>query len=518
MTVKTNKLILRDDATGFTHDIMQDIQNAVADKASYKFNAGATNTSNIVVADNNNLSILGAISIIGTFKRLDLADEGLYIGKEYGGSAKEYLVMCNNAGAVRIQLFSTNNTNYIQAITATGLVEDLNWHTIAVTHDGSLSPSGFKIYIDGVSIPYTGSTIGSYTGMVNLTSDLRINDNGLCYPNQISRCVLLNYALPAEKIQRYSDGAKLDWEDIGGGLKNTVAADQDFSSNTGYWSLDVNVLITGGQVTFTGATDTSGIKRNGFIIGNKYRLTVTVGNVTGALWLHNTWATVTKKIVNGVEVAASNTLTANATNTVEFTCLSTYIGILANGTTTATLDNMFLYQLGAVLDLEPEGIVAQTLTGTPTNLWLDSSGNGLHGAATGALPTNCKREIVNSKLTVAVNATTTGNHLALTGITLSPGTWRISAIASPGGSGTGQSYFEATIATGVTSGVPDGVTFGYDFVNFGIYVAQTCIPTLTVPHKTVTIYTPTTFYVTGRVEYTGGTPSWRGSIEAIRIA
>nr|MDA3821237.1 hypothetical protein [Bacteroidales bacterium] len=60
-------------------------------------------------------------------------------------------------------------------------------------------------------------------------------------------------------------------------------------------------------------------------------------------------------------------------------------------------DNVSITQIGCVLDLNKDGV--------GHNTWVDNSGNGLHGAVSGALPTN----LPTNHREKFINLTVTGN-------------------------------------------------------------------------------------------------------------
>jgi len=61
----------------------------------------------------------------------------------------------------------------------------------------------------------------------------------------------------------------------------TVAADREFSSDTGFWTINGNTAITGGEMVWTNNTDWSGFLRYGFVTtGKTYRVSFNVTSLS----------------------------------------------------------------------------------------------------------------------------------------------------------------------------------------------------------------------------------------------
>jgi hypothetical protein len=118
----------------------------------------------------------------------------------------------------------------------------------------------------------------------------------------------------------------------------TPVANQDFSSDTGYWSKDTGVTIGGGVCTFTLALNTYALYKNSILTaGVYYEITFTINSISaGGL----------KVFVYG---ATSSTYSTAGTYTVRLLALGTVANsfqIYAVGTaTTAVIDNVSLKQV-----------------------------------------------------------------------------------------------------------------------------------------------------------------------------
>lgn len=116
----------------------------------------------------------------------------------------------------------------------------------------------------------------------------------------------------------------------------TNAADRDFSSNTGFWSLEVGHSITSGVLRITNAINGTKTFKIGLLqIGRWYKITYTLSNyVAGAIVLET-------------GTSQSSQKTANGTYVDYIKCLGNTNLIIRNlGVTTVDLDNITLEEIG----------------------------------------------------------------------------------------------------------------------------------------------------------------------------
>lgn len=128
-------------------------------------------------------------------------------------------------------------------------------------------------------------------------------------------------------------------------------------------------------------------------------------------------------------------------------------------------------------------------------------------------------ETTNSKISTATNAAATGTYLALTSLTLAAGKWRIAIYAEQvlnGATLTAAGSAEALVGT--TSASNAGTTAGYDRAQAmqpatGVIAAPICLTDIVV-----NITAATTYFLNVLATFTAGTPQWRGSLKAERLA
>jgi hypothetical protein len=113
----------------------------------------------------------------------------------------------------------------------------------------------------------------------------------------------------------------------------TPDANRDFSSNTGYWTLETGVTIANGKINFTDAANNrSFYKLNLITSGKTYKLEITIsGYVKGFIDSNNG---------NNFTFPSSN-----GTHTVYFVGGNPHLVIGANGTTTLSIDNISVKQV-----------------------------------------------------------------------------------------------------------------------------------------------------------------------------
>lgn len=378
MSANTDKVILRDPLTGAikqldysTSVVAQDIQNAAGDKASYQF----SNLSVISLATNQVLMGTGDFTLLSTVKPTGVSATESRIFQIYGSAG------VNSAGFILLPdlrvVFQTYNGTSDLLYTAPQPLG--NWGTyIAKRASGatSLFVNGLQV-ASGTSIKDIGNSTGNYIAG-NTTS-------GYSFLGQQNRHLLFNYALSAEKIARYSAGAKLDYEDVDGSMSDNNIQDGGFA-NTAKW-VQVNgsagtASVTSGVARFSANTGGYILQDNakGFIpltAGKTYKISFTISGYSSG----SVKALLTQNGVGSTDIL-NLTGNSNGTYTKTITVPSSgfnYIELdAATALTTLDVDNFSVIQLGAVLDLEPEGI--------GRNSWADSSGNNLSGAVTGAIP------------------------------------------------------------------------------------------------------------------------------------
>jgi hypothetical protein len=152
-----------------------------------------------------------------------------------------------------------------------------------------------------------------------------------------------------------------------------------FASDTGWWSITGS--ITGGVYVGTAVVSGGGfIGRNLLCLPyKKYRVNYTVvGYSSGGVY---------PRIGTGADTVTGAVRNANGTYSDEITNLAgTVFGFIASGISTLNIDDVTIYEIGATIALEPEGI--QPSPGQ----WLDSSSNKLHALqpATGSSLTRFK--------------------------------------------------------------------------------------------------------------------------------
>ena len=131
----------------------------------------------------------------------------------------------------------------------------------------------------------------------------------------------------------------------------TPEANTDFSSNTGYWTLETGVTIENGKVNFTEAANNRSFYKGGLITNGKtYKLQITIsGYVQGFIDSNNG---------NNFTFPSSN-----GTHTVYFVGGNPFLVLGANGTTTLSIDNISLKEVTgdrARLNYEIEGGLVNT--------------------------------------------------------------------------------------------------------------------------------------------------------------
>jgi hypothetical protein len=352
---------------------LQDIQDAAADKPSYYFN-GASEIINCTVGSFPQLGTSDATVIItANPRKLPAAQK--YLLQIYAGSTKELILLYSTTGHIIVRQGGVEAD--------TGLIPALGKpFTFAVVRT-----TGFiTCYLNGVAsspIAQTKSTIDAsctwYLGEPAATT----------WDGSISRVIIENYALTADKISRYSAGAKLDYEDVGGKMTNKINAfgtwaspgssGDAFDSFTDNGSGDFTATNTGAS----GYCDASVTLQTAIEKGKAYGFNITITTpstfaTTAAFYFIGYTGTLYS--ISGL-AAGTTTIRMVATEDIPAGTAVRFAGIGA-GTVRVKLNSVV--QLGCVLDLEPEGITSTK--------WYDSSTNNLDGTVTNALATNINHD------------------------------------------------------------------------------------------------------------------------------
>lgn len=389
----------------------QDIQNAAADKASYYFDGNTDKiTMGSIITGNQPHTLISTFSSNG----ITSASQYIFTNGTYSGNSV-LLMYISDTGLLIMGVENGSGSPNAYQMTSFKLPI-----TACSSYDGAIQ----KGYVNGISIGqknYSSANLGSTGLMIGNAVDI----NNVALNGSIYRTLLFNYALDENKIKKYSAGAKLDYEDVGGSMT-------DLSSGLVWDNINFTTFTpTGSSKNITSAIGSypqyarlGFINPNGqipIVAGKKYRmyysLTSTgeelpsVAFLTGADAVLASAHTVLPVATNGyVDITA--TVSGNA-------CMRIFP---QSGSVNFSLTFNSLVQLGAVLDLEPEGILSQTIEGTPTHLWLDSSPNGLHGTVTGALPINQRNELIKKTVTTNFTASQTAANIG-SSFTLPVGTY-----------------------------------------------------------------------------------------------
>jgi len=394
--------------------VIQELQDNSADKPSYAFtDQNAAGSQIVLVADSDQLSF-GNGTTDSPFTMLSvgrLTTAGLskasntFMAKwdEYSTQRFEYWMKFSGSGKTLACGLIDTSASAFQSRSIP--LNDTNIHSFCGVYDGrggSSANEGISIYVDGVKgVSTNTSSGGTYAAMENTTATLGIGAvRGAAGPTtyidalngQMFRSILFNYALDETKIRRYSAGAKLDYEDVGGNMQ--IVGNGSFSSDATSWAVSGGTatlasvaggLPTGNCLQITWASGTSQTTYQVVIVvpGKRYRMSAWYKAGTGA-------TTITIRVNDAVgsgQYYGNTTRTATGTwqqtPFVEFTAVDTAVTMeivtdLVSGT--ILVDEVVISQLGAVLDLEPENIYSDK--------WIDASPNGLHGTVSGALSTN----------------------------------------------------------------------------------------------------------------------------------
>jgi hypothetical protein len=250
---------------------------------------------------------------------------------------------------------------------STSSVNDDKWHHIGFVYD--VSEDEVKFYIDGV-LDRTGTLTMTDSGWAYDVIGKGYNSIDF-FDGEISKLQISNYALTATEVKELHSGASVPFKYKGAnGTELILAAgasdDNTFASDTTFWTNSGSTTINNssdGQCVM--GANGQYISRASFLtIGKRYRVNVNV--VSGNIRVRQGSAYPVGNVGTGVQ-------------DIYFTATSTEFEIVANGAA-ATIDDLYIYQIGAVAEYDGSGIT--------NDKWYDKSGNGLDGTVSGATDEN----------------------------------------------------------------------------------------------------------------------------------
>lgn len=132
------------------------------------------------VPDTDSLSFSNAsgdlpFSLEAWLNAADLSSHRAILGKTQDTDHMEYYLQARSTGSVRLTLYHAGRPDaQLRCTTPDGLLTLGAWAHVVATYDGSASGGGVRLYVNGVEQAVTVEAVGSYTGMGNTTSPLRL--------------------------------------------------------------------------------------------------------------------------------------------------------------------------------------------------------------------------------------------------------------------------------------------------------------------------------------------------------
>ncbi len=356
--------------------------------------AAASGSSGITVADNDNIDFgTGNFTLVwrGSLPDWTLSSESLLIWKY--AAALGYLFAIDSDGKFRVNLFGLTGTAAFVSAVPNILVDGTSAELVASITKETVSANGsVAYYINGSQlgspVAITANTIGSLsnTGPFELLGDQSVRTAGTVF-----FAATYNRALSAAEV--------LDLYRNGVNFADKWGSQTAVSSDTAWTGAVTSTPPTGWNITpvgiFTifdsgdGAPYNASLKIehdgvNGYpaiyksvttVVGKKYRFSFAFKKGTASNGVVRLGTT-----IGGTEYNAGSwdalTDATWAVRSLEFTATTTTTYILLNSGAATTglyslFDETFLYEIGATLALESEGI--------GLDKWYDSSTNALDG-------------------------------------------------------------------------------------------------------------------------------------------
>jgi len=261
-------------------------------------------------------------------------------------------------------------------IVTTNTITDNKWHHLVWTVDRedltSLVATGNKLYIDGVEASYDTQT-APINRDLSIASKLFVGASYYqgdrpSFQGEISTVRSYNRLLSADEVKASYSGQAVPYV-YTGASQTTLVTNGDFSANSG-WTLQGNWTIdtANNKITATNEANSTDFYQTpsspAIEKGRWYAVTYEIADYSsGSVYVN--------------QPGTGTIRSANGTYTDVFQASQTYVAWRAyGGGTTLSIKNVSMRLVGCVAEYLPTSIGATQ--------WLDTSGNGLHGAVTGA--------------------------------------------------------------------------------------------------------------------------------------
>ena len=265
-----------------------------------------------------------------------------------------------------------NATTYDSTATlaSVGVVDGASVKILSgITRETDSVAGSVQHYVNGLALGTSVAiTAGAPTTVTNAVSIYVLGTSAVRTAGVANTFALFNRCpTAAEVLDLYRNG--IDYADKWGSQTGLITGDNStFASDTGWWNREepATITIADGVCHFTSTNNGKALRKLSFLTSRKrYRITYTIsGYSKGGI-----------RVRMGGDTSGYGTLRqANGTYTEDIVCSVTNqsLEIMAVLETTADIDDITLYEIGATLALESEGI--QPAPGQ----WLDSSSNKLH--------------------------------------------------------------------------------------------------------------------------------------------
>ena len=341
--------------------IAKKLQNSISAGKAYQFDGvndyvslGTSTQLDLGTGDGTCFAVIKCESNGGNFPSIFL--------DQYAGQATGMgFAIDQTSGVLRNFFYTAEGT--VLTVGTTNII-DSKVHSVAwsITRNSS---TGSQNYLDGKKDGNAVSTT-AVSGSVAPTTSKGIgvgyNGNSAYFPGSIYAFKYFNCALSAQEIKDLSEGGSTPFKYTG--ASNTELCGNPTFADASWWSMEAGWAITGGKAVATNAVEGNALYKGSFsTVGKKYRVTYTIGNYTqGGIQLDLLSGTVQH--------------TAAGTYSDEGYATDALLRFRAKGTTSLSIDNVSIVQVGEILSLDAPGM--------STSTWYDQSGNGVNGTVSGA--------------------------------------------------------------------------------------------------------------------------------------
>jgi hypothetical protein len=293
-----------------------------------------------------------------------------YFWYQYQDAPHQFQYYLSTTGYITIRILSGALDWTITSTIPNTFVDGTEHEIVVVITRETASTAGSAVfYADGYQLGASVAiTAASPVSITNTGTAYTMGTAGARYASINKDVTFFNRALTAAGVlSLYRNG--IDYADKWGSQTSIITGnDSTFAGASNWANVDIAAFDSTGDLTITanaaGQYCTLPVANATTVAGKKYRLVYDVANLVSTWTIKDFGGTQTIDTIDAAGTGQSIEFTASTTGGIRIVSVANY--------SSADIDNVYLYPIGATLALESEGI--------QRDAWKDSSTNGLNAS------------------------------------------------------------------------------------------------------------------------------------------